>query len=66
MMGISFYSLAFLFQTLPLSAATLCAASRAMALATVSGIRVPLGCGRILWGEGERGLAGGGASRVWP
>lgn len=66
MIGISFHSLTLLLQTLPLSAATLCAASRAMALATVSGIRVPLGCGRILWGDGERGLAGAGASRVWP
>lgn len=37
-----------------------------MALATVSGISVPRGCGRILCGEGDRGLAEGGASRVWP
>lgn len=52
--------------TLPLfSAATLCAASLAMALATLSEMSVPLGWGRILCGEGERRLVGGGGSREW-
>ncbi len=52
--------------TRPLSRATLCAASRAMALATVSGMSVPLGWGRILWGDGERWFWQAGASRVCP
>lgn len=52
--------------TLPLfSAATLCAASLAIALATLSEMSVPLGWGRILCGEGERRLVGGGGSREW-
>ena len=35
-------------------------------MATVSGMRVPRGWGKMRWGDGERRLAEGGASRVWP
>lgn len=48
------------------SANTLCAASRAMALAMVFGMGTPWGWGRILWGEGDRRGWKCGGSRLGP